>query len=75
MVYKFSFYKTSRQVCGGPVSVDMIRTILRIIFNNKDCSLLPDRAFGQVFDKQTTGPVIIGYVGKGVGLPSLAPSV
>ena len=44
--------------------IDMIRTILCIVFQHDHYALLPDRALAQVFDKLSYRQIVVGYIGK-----------
>ena len=50
-----------------PVCIDVIGTVLSVIFQNKNSSVVPVRAVGDRFDDATEGKIVIRNRGGGFG--------
>src|SRR5262245_59060960 len=49
------------QIGGGTVSVDVVGSILSIVFQDEDCSVVPVRAVGYCFHYTTYGQIIVSH--------------
>jgi len=55
--------------------INVIGTILRVIFQYKNRGLFPDPAFAEVFNKLSKGLIVSATMARGVGIPIDAPAV
>jgi hypothetical protein len=69
MIHKMPPDKTTRNIDRAPVSVNMIRSILRIVFKYKYHRLFPYRTPAKIFYKFPYRQVIIRHMRKWTWLP------
>ena len=50
---------------NGAVSVHVVRTVLRIIFDDEDCGLRPELRVADGFDDLAEGKIIVGDISGG----------
>src|ERR1035437_4146593 len=60
MINECGFYEATGNITGASVGIYMIRTVLCIIFHDKNSTFLPDRTLTQVVHKHPHSKVIIG---------------
>src|SRR5665647_3278272 len=56
------FHKSSCHKGGRTVCIHMVRTVLRIVFQNDDDAFVPDRRFAEVFNEKSACKVIVSIV-------------
>src|SRR5258708_8341981 len=71
MIYKMMLHQSPCYINRAPMGIHMIGTILCIVLQDENDTLLPYRAFTKVFYEFTHGEVIIRHMGKRSGPPLL----
>jgi hypothetical protein len=59
MIDEVSFDEPTSEVGSGSVCVDVIGTVLCIVFDNENSGLIPDRTFSEGLDKKTNSQVVV----------------
>ena len=67
MIHKAVSDHSSGNISCSTVCINMVGTVLCIIFNDKDCAFIPYRTFTQVFNEESNRKIIVCNCGKRCG--------